>query len=77
MPIGSKLTIVKFKVIIIGLDRIIKGLIGGLVGYAAMSLLVPYYSSYATLARTIGTGTGVYIGATYKPSASSHSKAAH
>jgi len=60
-----------------GLERIVKGFIGGFLGYAAMSLLVPYYSQYATLARAIGAGTGAYIGATYISSAPSHSHATH
>ena len=59
------------------LEKIVKGLIGGVLGYATMSLLVPYYSSYAALAKAIGTGTGAYIGTTYSSSASSHSHAAH
>ena len=61
-----------------GLERIVKAVAGGLVGYAAASFIVPYYAAYATAARVIGSGVGIYAGATYGSSQkSAHGKPPH
>ena len=61
-----------------GLERIVKSVAGGLIGYAAASFIVPYYAAYATAARVIGSGMGVYAGATYGFSKkSAHDKSKH
>lgn len=60
------------------LEKIVKAVAGGLVGYAAASLIVPYYAAYATAARVIGSGVGIYAGAAYGSSKkSAHDKPAH
>ena len=56
-----------------GLEKIVTAVAGGLVGYAAASFIIPYYAAYATAARVIGSGMGIYVGTTY----GSSQKSAH
>ena len=57
-----------------GIEKIVKGFLGGAAGYALAALLVPYYAPYATAARVVSTGVGIYAVAN---SGSSNNSASH
>ena len=58
-----------------GIETYVKGLMGGIVGYAAAALLFPYYAPYATAARIVGTSIGVYAASNSGSKNSAHGHA--